>query len=177
MSYCVISFSFQLSVAVYHISISSLQFVGNLSCCNIFCYSTAVNLSSKLHLNCEKNIIQQSYKLNNWEVLYTRHDLHVSFSVCGISELLDILCGAGRIDSETAAKVRQFLASANEVKVPQSKPCEDGGQPCKKQKKVKYSILLLRCLSLMCNDKILLIYTYSKYLVWGTFIGCCKWIN
>ncbi|KAK2187337.1 hypothetical protein NP493_169g04012 [Ridgeia piscesae] len=57
-------------------------------------------------------------------------------SVCGISELLDILCGAGRIDSETAAKVRQFLASANEVKVPQSKPCEDGGQPCKKQKKM-----------------------------------------
>ncbi|KAI0207457.1 Uridine 5'-monophosphate synthase [Lamellibrachia satsuma] len=62
------------------------------------------------------------------------------YSLCGVSQLLDILYEAGRIDTETAANVRKFISSASQVKVPQITPNElsedNGQQPCKKLKKM-----------------------------------------
>ena len=60
------------------------------------------------------------------------------YSVCGISELLDILCEAGRLDAETAGKVRKFISSTSPASVPEKVPetVDNGHQPSKKRKKV-----------------------------------------
>ena len=68
------------------------------------------------------------------------NEASIDCSVCGISELLDVLCGAGRLDAETAAKVRKFISSTSQASVPGSVPekqaMDNGHQPSKKRKKV-----------------------------------------